>query len=290
MIYIILIVGIILMFMILRSFKTLKCSNLALVSGAVKSGKSTIGCYLALKHYKRTLFNWRLTCFIRKIFKKELPEKPLLYSNVPLGCEYSPITKEILNREQRVRFKSVAFIDEASLIASNDDFANKTLAERLEFFNKLWGHESHGGYLFYNSQAIGDLSVEVRRCSSQVFFVHHIVKWIPFIIIAYVRELVYSEDGLVVNNSDEDIEESLKKVILSKKVFKMFDRYAFSWFTDDLPVADKVIDGSKLPDLKVREIVDFLGRSRTKEKFYLMEDKKKNVQQNEKQSRFIAKY
>ena len=164
-----------------------------------------------------------------------------------------------------------------------------TAVERLEFFNKLWGHESHGGYLFYNTQAIGDLSVEVRRCASQVFFVHHIVKWIPFIIIAYVRELVYSEDGLVVNNADEDIEDSLKKVILSKRVFKMFDRYAFSWFTDDLECSDEVIDGSKLPDLKARNIIDFNGKTRTKEKFYLMEDKKKNVQQNENKNKFIIK-
>jgi len=287
MIYVLIILFIILLFIVLKHFKTLKCSNLSLITGAIKSGKSTIGCSLALKQYKKALFNWRVTCFIRKLFGKELPEKPLLYSNIPLGVPFSPITPEILQRKTRPRFKSVCFIDEAVLIASNDAYKDMTLNERLEFFNKLFGHETHGGYLFYNTQAIGDVSIEVRRCASQVFYVHRIVKWLPFIIIAYVREMIYNEDGLVVNNVDEDVEESLKKVIISKKVFKLFDRYAFSYFTDDLPVDDKVIDGSKLPDLKVREIIGFDGQKRTKEKFYLMEDK--NVQKQTKTNQFIIK-
>ena len=79
MIYILLIVGIILLFVILRNFKTIKCSNLSLITGAVKSGKSTIGCYLALKQYKKTLFRWKVSCFFNKIIGKDLPEKPLLY-------------------------------------------------------------------------------------------------------------------------------------------------------------------------------------------------------------------
>lgn len=279
MIYIIVIVGIILLFLLLKGFKRIKCANLSLITGAVKSGKSTIGCYLALKQYRKAIFNWRISCFFRKLFNKELPEKPLLYSNIPLNCEFSPLTADVLQRKKRIRFKSVVFVDEAVLIASNDDYSNMSLVERLEFFNKLFGHSTHGGYLFYNTQSIGDVSVEVRRCASQVFFVHHIVKWIPFIIVAYVRELVYSEDGLVINNADEDVEDSLKKVILSKRVFNMFDRYAFSWFTDDLEVDDKVIDGKALPDLKVRSIIGFDGKERTKDKFYLVEEKNKNVQQ-----------
>lgn len=288
MIYILLIIGIIAIFMIIKHFKTLKCSNLALITGAVKSGKSTIGCYLALRQYKKALRSWRITCFFNKIFNKPEPEKPLLYSNIPIAQEYSPITPEILQRKTRIRFKSVVFIDESCLIASNDDYSNMPLVERLEFFNKLFGHSTHGGYLFYNTQAIGDVSVEVRRCASQVFYVHRLVKWLPFVIIAYVRELIYNEDGLVVNNVDSDVEDSLKKVIIPKKIFSQFDRYAFSYFTDDLPVDDEIIDGKKLPDLKAREIIGFDGKKRTKEKFYFMEEKQ-NVQQKKQTGSFIYK-
>lgn len=288
MIYIILIIAIILMFVIIKKFKRLKINNLSVITGAVKSGKSTIGCYLSLRQYNRMLFNWKCRCIWNKLLHKDLPEKPLIYSNIPLNCEYVEITPDLLQRKKRARYKSVVFIDEATLIASNDDYSNMSLVERLEFFNKLFGHATHGGYLFYNTQALGDVSVEIRRCASQVFFVHHIVKWIPFIIIAYIRELVYSEDGLVVNNMSEDAEETFKKVILTKRVYKMFDRYAFSYFTDDLPVEDKVINGRLLPDLKVRKIIGFDGKERTKEKFYLMEEKKKN-EQVKKQSQFIYK-
>lgn len=266
---IIIIFLIILVAMILKRFKTLKCSNLALVTGAVKSGKSTIGCYLAVKHYKRALFSWRITAFLQKLFNKPIDEKPLLYSNIPLACEYVPLTSDILQRKTRPRFKSVLFVDEASLVADNETFRDLTTKERVQFFNKLIGHETHGGYMFYNTQAIGDVSVEIRRCASQVFYIHHLTKWIPFVLIAHVRECIYNEDGLNLENSvNEDVEDSLKKVILSKRVFKMFDRYAFSYFTDDLPVEDQVVNGEKLKDLKVRQIVDFNGENRTKDNFY----------------------
>lgn len=286
MIYILIIGLLILLFMVLRKFKRPKINNLSVVTGAIKSGKSTTGLAFAIIKYNSVKFQWRVKCFINKILKKDLPEEPLFYSNVPVKFKYVQITADLLTRKKRARYKSVFFIDEATLIASNDDYSNLPLVERLEFFNKLFGHATHGGYIFYNTQALGDVSVEIRRCASQVFYIHHIVKWIPFIIVAYVRELVYSEDGLVVNTMEDDAEETLKKVIISKKTFKMFDRYAFSYFTDDLEVEDTIIDGEQLPDLKAREIIGFDGQKRTKEKFYLMEAKK-NEKQIQKQQFFF---
>lgn len=123
-------------------------------------------------------------------------------------------------------------------------------------FNKLYGHETKGGMVIYDTQAIVDLNCNIRRCLSEYFYIHHLEKRFPFILCAKVREERYSEDGSVVNSYSDDIEDSLKKVLISKRVWKKFDAYCFSSLTDNLPVADKLEYRDK-DDLKVRDIVSF---------------------------------
>ena len=129
--------------------------------------------------------------------------------------------------------------------------------EQLLLFNKLIGHETKGGYIVYDTQSINDNHYAVKRCVTEYYYIHHMVKWIPFFLIAYVRELRYSDDHQEFNVYDEDVEESLKRVILSKRVWKKFDCYCYSILTDDLPVNANLVDGKTLPDLKAADIVSF---------------------------------
>ena len=94
----------------------------------------------------------------------------------------------------------------------------------------------------------------MRRASSEYFYVHSLVKWIPFFLIATVREERYSEDGSSVNVYNEDIEDCLKRVIISKRVWKWFDCYCYSIMTDDLPVENNVIE---VQSLKADKVVSF---------------------------------
>ena len=105
---------------------------------------------------------------------------------------------------------------------------------------------------------------------------HSTLKWLPFFLVVTVREERYSEDGLAINTYGEDVEDSLKRVIVSKKVWKLFDCYCYSILTDNLPVADTVI--SEVPDLKARKIVSFNPRHaiEVKEK-KKVEDKKEDA-------------
>lgn len=225
-----------------------------MVTGGVKAGKSTFAFYLARRNYKRILFHW----FIRsKIFFWKKIEKPLFYSNIPVKFDYVPVTSDLLLRKKRFAFGSVIWIDESSLIADSQMFRDMDLNERLTFFNKLIGHETHGGLLVYDTQALSDNHYSCKRCVSENYYVHHIIKKIPFFILAYVLETRYSDDGSIVTVSATDVEESLKKVIIPKRCWKLFDCYAFSSFTDDLPVENKVIHGDLLPDLKVRDFASF---------------------------------
>lgn len=239
-----------------KHFKVPKIACVSLTTGGVKSGKSTFSVYLAISTYKRIHRRWKVRKVFQTLFNKPIDEEPLLYSNIPLSVPYVPITLELLQRKIRPRYGSVAYVNEASLLCDQMLYKDDELSERLTLFNKLFGHETCGGYLVYDTQCIGDVHYAVKRSLSNYFYVHHLEKRIPFFLVAKVREERYSDDtGTISNTYSEDVEENLKTVIIPKSVWKKFDAYCFSVLTDSLPVSDNVLKGST--DLKAREIVSF---------------------------------
>lgn len=257
MIWLVLIIGLIVVMVLTRKLKKPKISCMALVTGGVKAGKSTFSCALALSKYKSQVRKVRFANFFRRIFRKELFEKPLLYSNVPLNCEYVPLTDDLLLRKQRFVYRSVIYAQEASLIADSQLIKDLDINQRLLLFNKLIGHETKGGYLIYDTQCINDNHYSVKRCISEYFYIHDTIKWIPFILLCHVRELRYSDDGQEINVYEGDVEESMRTVLVSKRIWKMFDAYCYSVLTDHLPVASDAVEGRELSDLKARKIVSF---------------------------------
>lgn len=258
--------GLFLYFKILSKFKVPKTGCLILVSGSVKSGKSTFALHLARSQYRKNLRAWRLDYILCKITRKELPEKPLLYSNIPLAMPHVRLTKDLLSRKSRFAYHSVVYINEASLVVDNQLYQDKDLSERVKLLVKLFGHEVHsgGGRLILDTQAIGDVSIEVRRTLSEYFYIHHIVKWLPGFILAYVREERYSEDGTTVNSYNEDLEDSLRKVLIPKSIWKKFDSCCFSALTDNLPVENREVENPKF-DLKCNDILSFRDYSSIKQ-------------------------
>ncbi len=240
---------------IASKFKVPKIPCVALVTGGVKSGKSTLSVYLAIQTYNRVHRRWKIRSFFQTLLHKKVDEEPLLYSNIPLAVPYVPISLELLQRKVRPRYASVAYVNEASLVADQMLFKNDELNERLTLFNKLFGHETCGGVLIYDTQCVHDVHYSVKRSLSSYIYVHHLEKRLPFFLVAQVREERYSDDTGVVNSYNEDVENSLKKVLIPKRVWKKFDAYCFSCLTDGLPVADNVIEDSA--DLKARNIVSF---------------------------------
>lgn len=236
-------------------FKFPKVGSLAVVTGGVKCGKSSFGLGLALSNYKRVHRRWKFSKFICKLFKKPIPEEPLLYSNIPLGVPYVELDDDLINRRKRFRYGSVIFVDEANLLADSMSFSDKSQNERIAIFSALIGHETKGGLLIYTCHNIDRLHYGIRDTASQYFYIHSLTKWIPFFVVANVRERVIGEDTL--NVETKDVELSLRKVILKKSVWKKFDSYAYSILTDDKSIKDDVVDGSKLKDLKVRKFLSF---------------------------------
>lgn len=259
MIYIILIgVAIFLLwFFVLRKFKFPKLTAITMFTGGVKTGKSAVSLYFAIKSYKKRVRAWHVRRFFCKIFRRQVDEKPLLYSNIPLhGLDYVPVTHDMLMRKVRFAFKSVVFLDEASLVADSKLIKDEKINRELLLFFKLFGHETHGGLCIVNSQCITDLHYALKRCTSSYFYIHHLSAF-PFFRIPKLREEKYSDDGTAVNVYNDDIENSMLKVIIRSSIFKKYDSYCFSFFTDSLPVATNTVKLTKYDSLKAERIVSF---------------------------------
>lgn len=265
----------------LNKFKLPKTGSLVMVTGGVKAGKSTLSVHLAIKEYKRNLRAWRISKFFCRLFNKPIEEKPLLYSNVPLNCEYVPLTQDLILRKKRFRYRSVVYVQEGSLLADCMLVKNEELNNNTLLLFKLCAHETKGGKFIIDTQQIMDVHYNLKRSISEYFYVHHTIKWIPFFLVAYVRECRWSEDGTSTNVFESDIEDSLKRVIIPKSVWRKFDCYCYSVLTDDLKVEESIVDGTELETLKAEEIITFRKdliafNERFKEKKEIANDKKEN--------------
>ena len=216
--------------------------------------------WLVRKKYKRAILRWLFGCLKAKICRKPLPEKPLIYSNIPLRLPYVPFKTLNALRKQRFRYGSIIFIDEASLFSDSQLIKDEERNLQLMLFNKLIGHELHGGSgtIVYNTQCIQDLHYSIRRCLSNFIYCERCIK-IPFFVILFYRDATYSED-LSANMSltSVSVEQSILRFkILRKKTWKYYDSCCYSTFTDDLPVNDKLVKLDKSDSLKANKIISF---------------------------------
>ena len=240
----------------LSKFKVPQTGCLVTVDGGVKAGKSTLSCAIVRSKYKHNLRSTKIANFFRRICRKPEYRLPVIYSNVPLNCDYVPVTRSLLLRETKPIEGSVMYLQEASLVADSQLIKDPVLNNKLLMFFKLCGHQ--GLTVVVDSQTVSDLHYSEKRSTSQVFYVRNTIKWIPFFLLVNVIETVYSEDGSMVFAQNKDADELVKKVLLSKGIWKMFDSRAFSSLTDYLAYDNTpVVHGKNLSDLKVRELVSF---------------------------------
>lgn len=205
-------------------------------------------------HFSRLVSTYIYNFFHRKN-KREIP---LLYSNVPLRYKwYRVLTRELLLRQERFAYGSVAYVNEASLLADSKMYKDDDLNETLMLFCKLFGHETYGGFLCFDTQALSDCHYAVKRCLSEYIHLDG-KKKVPFgMLCGYRRMKMFSsEDSLDVNvfNGKEG---ETPTVFIPKLVWKIFDAYCYSVLTDHLPVSDVHGDTS---DLKSRQILTFNPR------------------------------
>lgn len=256
MIFIILILIALVIWFIRRKSKKLKLNNLVVVNGGVKSGKTTLSVYLAIKQHKKMLFKYKF----RKLMGKK-DEMPLLYSNIPLRYDYYiPLTKEVLLNQKRLAFKSICLISEASLVANAQEYKNEEVNEGLLAFCKLYAHKTHGGYCFVETQTMSDLHHQFKKNINNYLYIYTCNKLIPFLIRFKVREMLYNYDNTSIqNNFDKDIEKTMLNITILKTIWKKFDCYTYSVLSDNLDYDMALLskDDLKKLDLKTSDIISF---------------------------------
>lgn len=253
---IIIIIVLIIVALIWFKIKHLKIGCLTFITGGIKTGKSSFTVHLGLKYYKKELFKWRIKCALCRLFRKKQPEKPLLYSNIPLKVPYVPLTNEILLRQERLAYKSVTIMDEASLVANSTLIKNNNINNSLSMFCKLYGHETRGGKCFISTHCVNDTHYAIKRVVDKYLHVVHSIK-LPFFVLLEVRECIYSDDGSSVNMYSSDIDDTTLWCFYPKSIWKKFDAYSFSASTDNLKVAKKVKKAKTTKDLKTKELYSF---------------------------------
>lgn len=255
-------VGIIAFIFIRKKLKKLLLPNVYLITGAVKTGKSALSVHLGIKTYRSNLFKWyvgKCVYWLRYHSCAGYPEKPMLYSNIPLATTHNRLTTDIIMRKVRIPKKSVIIIDEASLFADSQLIKDKTINDNLTMFCKLYGHETYGGTLIFNSQSMSDLHYAIKRVCGRYLYIYNSQKY-PFITIAKVREMVYSDDTSMVNDVSQDLELSMRTMIYLNRVYKKYDAYCYSVFTDDLAIQVDYDYKFDKKNLKAVQIVSFNPR------------------------------
>lgn len=265
---IILILAFILLYWFNKKRKKISVAQVNLITGAPKTMKTGLCVHLAKKDYNKRVRKTKLSNFFRKLLKKPLLEMPLFYSTIPLNFPYVPLTEEILERATRPRFNSVLFFDEAYLVADSMAFGDADLNTSFSMFNKLIGHELHGGSLWYNTQNVHDCHFAVKRCATNYIYIPKKPKNLPFFVSLKCRELVNSEEVSIVNTSNEDLESdpSFHTLLIPKSIFKKYDPYAYSVLTDDLPVEDNVVTTKYLKTNKVISMQDIIKKRKESKK------------------------
>lgn len=258
-----LIVLLVIAIFVVARFKRLRYGNLTLITGGVKTGKTQLAVALCFKQYKRQLAKWRKAC--RKARRKylPLPEKPLLYSNMPIGrrgFEYAPLTIEHVTGVTRFRKGSVIYYNEASLIAGSKDIKDEELNDHLLKFFKLIAHLTEGGYLILDTQSPQDVHYTIKRSLSTYYDIWRRVT-LPFVSLIWLREnkLVDGENTVAIDTQidpDDSVENGGKvkyfRLILNKW-WGYYDQYAYSVLVDGVPCGDDTAVVSR--NKKMRSLV-----------------------------------
>lgn len=239
-----------------KNFKILKTPSVALVTGGVKCGKSLTCVFLSCKDYKRRYRKWWIKTHI---FKRKV-EMPLFYTNVKfsfgdlrkskrhrLDKNIRLITQDLLLRNYRFNYGSVIYVQECSLLADNMDFNNKERNIQLSLLNKLIAHETRGGVIYYDTQSVLDSHYSIKRVCSTYLFIQKNLNCLLFHIL-YIREMINTENG--VNNFVDDVDTSTRKVLIPFWYHHKYDRYEFSYLTDQL-------EKSNVPFKKENGLVSF---------------------------------
>lgn len=263
MIFIVLfILSFIALFLYVKYRKPLNFGNLVLVTGGVKTGKTMLSMLLIRMAYKKARRKWKRECRRAKRKFHPFPEEPLIYSNMPINTKwgYSPLTEDLILKKARFRYGSVIYFNEITFIAGSKDIKDDEINDILLSFYKLIAHETKGGVCIVDTQAVQDAHFALKRSLSTYYMIVKKI-WLPFFNVVFLRENIFVDGDTVAIDTNVDPQDSpsaggkkLYVKLLPHSLWRMYDQYAYSYFTDNLPVHDEILHPTK-DDLKVKYLI-----------------------------------
>lgn len=225
-------------------------SDVTLVSGGVKCGKTSFAVWVAVYNHFTRFIGVKIHNFFHR---KKLREMPFLYTNIPLRYKWArKLTIELLTRKERFAYGSIVYVNEASLLADSLMYKDQDFNDALTLFNKLFGHETLGGLLIYDTQNLADCHFSIKRCLSEYVYLNGKRKRFGMLFLNYRRMKMSGMNDCVDVNVFDGKEEEIPFCIVPTFIWKIVDCFAFSALTDDLPVSALSFKGT---DLKVRELL-----------------------------------
>ena len=234
-----------------KNFKFLNVPSVCLITGAPKTGKDLLCSTLSKKDFKKIHRRWFISCLVLKLFRsKRVIEEPLYYTNVTssfgslkskkphrLDKCIRKLTLDSLLRMKRYNYKSVIYISECSLVSDNQYYENKDANIELSLYTKLIAHSTRGGKVYLNTQSILDLHYSWKRVCSNFYFIQKSINILGLLHVLWVREMISNDLGT--NSFIDDIDTTTRKVLIPFWWHNKYDRYEFSYFTDDLEKTDE---------------------------------------------------
>lgn len=255
---IVVVIVLVLLFIFRKKIKRVSIPNVYLITGAVKTCKTASSVWFAWLTYIKNLIGYKLgkvLWIICKHTKEGYYEyAPMFYTNIPVKFKHNRLTFDIIMRKKRIPNKSVVLIDEGSLLADCMNFRDTFVNDSLTLFFKLFAHYTHGGTCIVNTQAVSDMHYAFRRAMGRYLYLYDNNRF-PFFTVVRARELVASDDTGLVNQVASDLEESMRWVFVPFFVFKLYDKYCYSIFTDDLLYQVDYDYKFDKKDLKARQII-----------------------------------
>lgn len=160
-----------------------------LFTGGLGSGKSLNSVKTALKAYRSAVFHWKIECLKCKLHNRvrpndlyDLPEKPLLKSNMPIKVKTNwkakrgtdernvyccALTRSDLMLETRIPEHSVILLDELPQFINQFQWENAqgVLNEFITFFRHYVD-----GLFVANAQSLDEVECHIRRKLSSYYY------------------------------------------------------------------------------------------------------------------------
>lgn len=247
MLFVIIIIIIVMLFLFFKVVKPYKLEHDTLISftGTNGSGKTFFGVKYSISLYYKQCKKVRIHNLVNKYFKhsNDIWAKPLLYSNIPLRINKklwaTPLTAKHLLLQERLELRSVVFIDEVGIFASQWDFKNPNVVSKAPFeeFIRFCRHYLKGCYIIVTEQCSSNIVLNIRRRLSSVYSLSGFHK-ILFVCWTSVRHIQVTEDTLNVNTSQvEDTSQRLFSLL--PLLFKHYDTYCYSERYNSVPKGSK---------------------------------------------------